>query len=85
MALNMMHSLFAYSLYIYLNCLKILCKQFEIQNLKYVGSVVGLKQNAWGQYAQVDIQYISNDVNIHQHMIHEFIGGLISFYATSYF
>jgi hypothetical protein len=69
----------------YLNCLKILFKQFEIQNLKYVGSVVGLKQNAWGQYAQVDIQYISNDVHIYQHVIHEFIDRLISFDATSYF
>jgi hypothetical protein len=41
---------------IYLNFFKVLCKQFEIQNLKYVGAGVGLKQNGWEQYAQVDIK-----------------------------
>jgi hypothetical protein len=33
-----------------------LCMQFEIKNLKYVGSGVGLKQNEWEQYAQLYIQ-----------------------------
>jgi hypothetical protein len=64
-ALNMIHTLFAYSLYIYLNCLKMLSKQFEIQNLKYVGSGVGLKQKEWEQYAQLDIQYIYNYEHTH--------------------
>jgi hypothetical protein len=59
-----------------------LCKQFEIQNLKYVGSGVDLKQNEWEQYAQLDIQYIYNDEHTYQHMIHEFIDGLISFDVT---
>jgi hypothetical protein len=62
-----------------------LCKQFEIQNLKYVGSGAGLKQNEWEQYAQVDIQYISNDVHTHQHMIRQIIDGLKSFDSNSYF
>jgi hypothetical protein len=35
----------------------------KLQNLKYVGSGVDLKQKEWGQYAQVDIQYIFNDVH----------------------
>jgi hypothetical protein len=63
----------------------VLCKKFEIQNLKYVGAGVGLKQNEWEQYDQVDIQYISIDMHTHQHMIHEVIDGLISFDSTSYF
>jgi hypothetical protein len=71
--------------YIDLNCLKRLYKQFEIKNLKYVGSGVGLKQNEWEHYAQVDIQYISNDLHTHQHMINEVIDGLISFASTSCF
>jgi hypothetical protein len=33
-----------------------LCKQFEIQNLKYAGSGVGLKHDEWEQYAQLEIQ-----------------------------
>jgi hypothetical protein len=37
------------------------------------------------QYDQVDIQYINNYVNTHQYMIHEVIGGLISFDSNSYF
>jgi hypothetical protein len=48
----------------------IICKQFEIQNLKYVGAVVVFKQNAWephSMYDQVDIKYISNDLHTHQH------------------
>jgi hypothetical protein len=54
-------------------------KQFEIQNLKYVGSVVGLKQNV---YDQVYIQYISNDAHTHKNMIHEVTDGLISSHLT---
>jgi hypothetical protein len=44
MALKMRHTLFAYSLHI-CELLKMLCKQFEIQNLKYLGSGMGLKKN----------------------------------------
>jgi hypothetical protein len=44
-----------------------------------------VKQNEWEQYAQLDIQYMYNYEHTHQHMIHEFIDGLISFDATSYF
>jgi hypothetical protein len=33
-------------------------KQFEIQNLKYVGSVVGLKENAWKPHSMIN--WISN-------------------------
>jgi hypothetical protein len=66
MALKMRQTLFVYSLHM-------LCKQFEIQNLKYVGAGVGLKQNAWEPHSMiVAIQYISNDVHTLQHiMIHD--------------
>jgi hypothetical protein len=79
MALNMTHTLLAYTVvYIYLSCLKIMiCNQFETQNLKYVGAVVVFKHQTecmgTTQYDQVDIQYISNHVHTHQHMIHDVI------------
>jgi hypothetical protein len=62
-----------------------LCKQFEIKNLKYVGSGVGLKHKEWEHYTQVNIQYIYNDGHTHQHMIYEVIDGLISFASISCF
>jgi hypothetical protein len=34
------------------------CKQFEVQNLKYVGAVVVFKQNAWEPH--IMIKWISN-------------------------
>jgi hypothetical protein len=46
---------------------------------------VSNRSNGNGKYDQLDMQYIYNDVHSHQHMIHEFIDGLTSFDATSYF
>jgi hypothetical protein len=55
MTLNMRHNLF---FIVYLSYVKKIYKQFEIQNLRYVGSVVGLKQNAWKPLST--IKWISN-------------------------